>query len=222
MVCTEWAIRRLSDSWMNKGLNGGIAKHQEIQLFLFTLWAAYIHSLFLPRPIHYPFLCCITGKYTSQRPCQLASRWVWKGKCRRRLGGQKRWRQGTSPCLTHLVLPHLRQWACPCHGSVFHNSSPWGCWRPPGSPPAPGETPASGLREPHWLTALGGNSFLFLIGLLFCRLCTFISSIKFLLLKRLERFVFLTGSRLIHNRIFKLFSLVTYLGISAWESALSH
>lgn len=40
--------------------------------------------LVLPRPIHCPFLCCITGKYTSQPTCQLASTWVWKGKCRRK------------------------------------------------------------------------------------------------------------------------------------------
>lgn len=34
--------------------------------------------------------------------------------------------------------------------------------------------------------------------------------------------VFLTGSWLIHIKIVKLFSPLTYLGITAWESALSH
>lgn len=52
-----------------------------------------------------------------------------------RLGGQKRWSQGTSPCLTHLVLPHLRQWACPCHDSIFHNSSLLGVLTPTRQPP---------------------------------------------------------------------------------------
>lgn len=78
---------------------------------------AYIHFLFFP--------CLTISCFVLILPRALVS-WIpsraRRIRCCGKTQGQK-WRQDISPCLTHLVSLHLRQWLGPCHGSIFYNSS---------------------------------------------------------------------------------------------------